>query len=315
MQQFSPFPPFQQYDNVDMIEEEQVIDDVFVPQSFQTTSPILISGQIPVITTEQLTAISGVSPKNTGALSLTEALQATMSAPSTGRMVVIPGSRKRKYTQRDTADSTMHISPRLRHCIIIAVILLVILVTLASLSPLSNGQIRLPVFSSIGNWVQAQQLSWEIQAHENAMSQQGSVLNNPVLPPMTLPKSQYVAIAQQDAVAVGIPPGYFVRQIEQESGFNPNAVSPAGAVGIAQFLPGTAAGLGINPLDPIQALRGAATLMANYARQYGGDYAKALAAYNGGTGTVQYAVNNCGANWLNCLPGETRQYIYVIMGI
>jgi len=64
-----------------------------------------------------------------------------------------------------------------------------------------------------------------------------------------------------------------------------------------------------------QALHGAAQLMANYNNMYGGDYAKALAAYNGGTGTVQYAVNNCGANWLNCLPGETRHYIYVIMGI
>jgi Transglycosylase SLT domain len=315
MQQFSPIPSFQQYDKVGMMEEERVIDEVFVPQSFQTTSPILISGPIPVITTEQLTAISGVSPKNTGALSLTEALRATMNAPTTGRILVIPGSRKRKNIQQDTTDSHIRLSPHLRHCIIIAVILLVIFVTLASLSPLSNGQIRLPVISSIGNWVQAQQLSWEIQAHENATARQGPVLNSPVLPPMTLPKSQYVAIAQQDAVAVGIPPDYFARQIEQESGFNPNAVSPAGAVGIAQFLPGTAAGLGINPWDPVQALRGAATLMANYARQYGGDYAKALAAYNGGTGTVQSAVNNCGANWLNCLPGETRHYIYVIMGI
>jgi hypothetical protein len=315
MQQFSPFPSLQQYGNVDMMEEEQVIDDVFVPQSFQTTSPILISGQIPVITTEPLTAISGVSPINTGALSLTEALRETMSAPSTGRRIVIPGSRKRKNTQQDTAQSTLHMSPRLRHCIILAVILFMILVTLASLSPLSNGQITLPVFSSIGNWVQAQQLSWQIQAHENAMSQQRSDLNNSVLPPMTLPKSQYVAIAQQDAIAVGIPPDYFVRQIEQESGFNPNSVSPSGAVGIAQFLPSTAAGLGINPWDPIQALQGAARLMANYARQYGGDYAKALAAYNGGSGTVQSAINNCGANWLNCLPGQTRHYIYVIMGI
>ena len=315
MQQFSPFPSFQQYDKVEMIEEEQVIDNVFVPQSFQTTSPILISGQIPVITTEQLTAISSVAPKNTGALSLTKALQATMNAPTKGRMVVIPGSRKRKNTQRDTTKSTSRLSPRLRHCIILAVILLVILVTLVSLSPLSNGQIRLPVFSTIGSWVQAQQLSWEIQSHENALSQQGSALNDPVLPPMTLPKSQYVAIAQQDAVAVGIPPDYFARQIEQESGFNPNSVSPAGAIGIAQFLPSTAAGLGINPWDPIQALQGAARLMANYARQYGGDYAKALAAYNGGSGTVQSAVNNCGASWLNCLPGETRHYIYIIMGI
>jgi len=315
MQQFSPFPSLQQYENVGMMEEEQFIDDVFVPQSFQTTSPILISGQIPRTTTEPLPNISGVAPINTGALSLTEALRATMSAPTSGRMIVIPGSRKQKNTQRDTTQSTLHMSPRLRHCIILAVILLVILVTLTSLSPLSNGQIKLPVFSSIGNLVQAQQLNWDVQAHANALSQQGSVLHNPVLPPMTLPKSQYVAIAQQDAIAVGIPPDYFVRQIEQESGFNPNSVSPAGAVGIAQFLPSTAAGLGINPWDPIQALRGAATMMANSARQYGGDYAKALAAYNGGSGTVQSAVNNCGANWLNCLPGETRHYIYIIMGI
>src|SRR5207253_11018366 len=96
MQQLSPFPSFQQYDNVDVMAEEQVIDDVFVPQSFQTTSPILISGQIRVITTEQVTAISGFSPTDTGALSLTDALQATMSAPTTGRMVVIRGSRTQK---------------------------------------------------------------------------------------------------------------------------------------------------------------------------------------------------------------------------
>ncbi len=229
--------------------------------------------------------------------------------------MVVPGSRKREKAQRDQVTSTLRMSPRLRHAIIIAVILLVATVTLISLSPLANGQIKLPVLSTIGNWVHAQQLGWQIQAHETAVSQQGPVLNNPSLPPMTLPKSQYVAIAQQDAVAAGIPPDYFVRQINDESGFNPNAVSPAGAVGIAQFLPGTAAGLGINPWDPIQALRGAARLMANYARQFGGDYAKALAAYNGGTGTVQNAINNCSANWLNCLPGETRHYIYIIMGI
>jgi len=315
MQQFSPFPSFQHYDNVGMIEEEQVIDDLFVPQSANTAPLIIIPGQIPVITTEQLEAISGISPVETGALSLTDALRSTMNTPTTGRMVVIPGSRKPKKAQHNKTISTLRLSPRLRHCIIIAVILLVVIVTLASLNPLSNGQIKLPVFSTIGNWVHAQQLGWQMQAHENAMSQQVAGRSNPVLPPMALPKSQYVAIAQQDAIAAGISPDYFVRQINSESGFNPNAVSPAGAVGIAQFLPGTAAGLGINPWDPIQALRGAARLMANYARQYGGDYAKALAAYNGGTGTVQNAVNNCGANWLNCLPGETRHYIYIIMGI
>lgn len=313
MQQFSPFPSYQQYYNdVDMIEEELAVDDEPVPQP--GTSPlILISGQIPVITTEQLAAISGISPIETGALSLTDALHSTMSANATGRAVIIPGSRKRKQPQQHKTTSTLRMSRRLRHGIVIAVILFVVIVTMISLSPLANGQFRLPVISSIGNWVSQQQLSWQIQEHKSTVSQ--PVLSNPVLPPMTLPKSQYVAIAQQDAIAVGISPDYFARQINAESGFNPNSVSPAGAVGIAQFLPSTAAGLGINPWDPIQSLRGAARLMASYAQNYGGDYAKALAAYNGGSGTVQYAVSNCGANWLNCLPGETRHYINVIMGI
>ncbi|HYX50725.1 MAG TPA: hypothetical protein VE843_13330, partial [Ktedonobacteraceae bacterium] len=168
MQQFSPFPSFQEYDNVEVMEEEQVIDNVFIPRSFQATSPILTSGQIPVINTEPLSEITGVTPINTGTLSLTEALQATMNAPKTGRAIVIPGSRKRKSTQPDTANSTLRLSPRLRLGIILAVIVVVVFVTLASLSPLSNGQIRIPVLSSIGNWVQVQQLSWEIQAHENA---------------------------------------------------------------------------------------------------------------------------------------------------
>ena len=106
-----------------------------------------------------------------------------------------------------------------------------------------------------------------------------------------------------------------MRQIYVESGFNPNAVSPSGAVGIAQFVPSTAAGLGINPYDPVSALKGAAQYMASYSRQYGGDYAKALAAYNAGSATVSYAVSVGGANWMNYLPAETRAYIHTIMGI
>jgi len=126
--------------------------------------------------------------------------------------------------------------------------------------------------------------------------------------------AQFVALARVDALNVGIPPDYFVRQINEESGFNPTAVSWAGAVGIAQFEPGTAADMGINPWNPLQALQGAARLMAGYMNQYGGNYAMALAAYNGGTGTVQGAVTSCGANWRNCLPAETQTYINVILG-
>ena len=121
-----------------------------------------------------------------------------------------------------------------------------------------------------------------------------------------------------DAIAAakkyGIDPGVFVRQIQQESGFNPNARSPAGAEGVAQFMPGTAAGLGINPWDPQQALNAAARYDANNLRAYGGDWAKVLAAYNAGGGAVNYAIARGGKNWRNFLPAETQNYLRIILG-
>lgn len=125
--------------------------------------------------------------------------------------------------------------------------------------------------------------------------------------------SYYATLACQDALEAGIPPDLFVRQIRLESNFNPNDRSPAGALGIAQFEPGTAAGLGIDPWDPVASLRGAAQLMSRYYQTYG-DYAKALAAYNGGTGTLETAMRNCGQGWLSCEPAETRAYIKTIIG-
>jgi len=126
--------------------------------------------------------------------------------------------------------------------------------------------------------------------------------------------NDYVDLARQAAIAAGINPDLFVRQIQQESGFNPGATSPAGAVGIAQFMPATAAAMGVNPYDPTSALYGGARLMAQLSAQFGGDYAKALAAYNGGPGAVQNAVAQGGANWLAFMPAESQNYVHIIMG-
>jgi soluble lytic murein transglycosylase-like protein len=123
----------------------------------------------------------------------------------------------------------------------------------------------------------------------------------------------YIAMAQADAIDAGIPADLFVRQINQESGFNPNALSPAGAQGIAQFMPATAQGLGIDPWNPVQALQGAANLMARYQHNYGGDYAKALAAYNGGSTRLAWAMQQCGNSWLSCEPPETQRYVHLIL--
>jgi Transglycosylase SLT domain len=252
--------------------------------------------------------------------SLLTALQGTMSQTGGRQPVVIHGAKRRGRVRSGRA-SQARLHPRLRFAIVIAAILIVILTTLISLNPLGSGQNGSPFFNDVVEWAQAQQQGWDITAHINVtnpgqMTNPGVAMNpGQNQAPIALPQSQYVAIARQDAVDAGINPDYFVRQIFAESGFNPQAASGAGAVGIAQFIPGTAASLGINPYDPVSALRGAATLMASYSRQYNGDYAKALAAYNAGGGTVDYAVRMGGANWMNYLPFETRSYITKVIGI
>jgi len=135
----------------------------------------------------------------------------------------------------------------------------------------------------------------------------------PVAASSAAPASPYVALAAQDALAAGIPPTLFVRQINVESGFNTQALSPSRAEGIAQLLPGTAAALGIDPWDPVAALHAAAGLMASYVSRYGGDEQEALAAYNAGPGTLQGALNRCGVQWLVCLPLETQRYVHLIL--
>jgi soluble lytic murein transglycosylase-like protein len=97
-------------------------------------------------------------------------------------------------------------------------------------------------------------------------------------------------------------------QLYAESGFNPFARSPAGALGIAQFIPSTAAAYGLrNPYDPAAAIDAQAHLMHDLLRQFA-SVPLALAAYNAGPG----AVSACG-----CIPPypETRAYVAKILGL
>jgi hypothetical protein len=97
-------------------------------------------------------------------------------------------------------------------------------------------------------------------------------------------------------------------QLMAESGFNPNAVSPAGAQGIAQFMPATAAAYGLrDPFDPVAAIDAQARLMSELLGQFG-SAELALAAYNAGPG----AVGAC-----DCIPPypETQAYVARILAL
>jgi soluble lytic murein transglycosylase-like protein len=86
----------------------------------------------------------------------------------------------------------------------------------------------------------------------------------------------------------GVDPALLAGLVKQESGFDPNAGSPAGAQGLTQLMPATAASLGVtNVHDPAQALEGGAKYLRRQLDRFGGDVARALAAYNAGPGAVE----------------------------
>ena len=133
-------------------------------------------------------------------------------------------------------------------------------------------------------------------------------------PPLTDPTPPFVAevcrTLSQAADDNGLPESFFTRLIWQESRFDPHAVSPAGAQGIAQFMPGTAALRGLtNAFEPMQALRESAAYLRELRTTFNGNLGLAAAAYNAGPGQVEA--------WMagrSFLPAETWNYVRIVTG-
>ncbi len=117
---------------------------------------------------------------------------------------------------------------------------------------------------------------------------------------------EYLPMAEKAAAKFGIPRDLFARLIQTESNWNQNAVSPAGAIGLAQLMPDTAARLGVDPTDPQANLEGGALYLKQQYLRFR-SWRLALAAYNAGPEAVE--------EYDDVPPyPETQAYVLAILG-
>jgi cell wall-associated NlpC family hydrolase len=116
----------------------------------------------------------------------------------------------------------------------------------------------------------------------------------------------YASLFSGAAAKYGVPATLLAAVAHQESGYNAHATSPAGAKGLMQLMPGTARGLGVDPMDPAQAVDGAARMLRSLIKEFGSTDL-ALAAYNAGPGAVHR---------YHGIPPyrETQHYVPAVLG-
>ena len=135
----------------------------------------------------------------------------------------------------------------------------------------------------------------------------GSTLSSGAVGALPERAGQWISHIESAAARYGLDPNLLTALVWTESAFRPDAVSPAGAIGLGQLMPGTARELGVNPHDPEANLEGGARYLRQQLDTFGGNLEKALAAYNAGPGRVRQAGG---------VPAirETQLYVAAIIG-
>lgn len=153
--------------------------------------------------------------------------------------------------------------------------------------------------AALGNAQEAAPVPAEVAVPENAVA-------DPARHSAGVP-AVYRAKVAELAARYDLSPSLIEALVWQESRWRAGAVSPVGARGLAQLMPGTARAMGVDPDDPSANLEGGARYLREQLDRFGGDLEKALAAYNAGPGRVERAGG---------IPAirETQTYVASIMG-
>lgn len=121
---------------------------------------------------------------------------------------------------------------------------------------------------------------------------------------LTDDQKQYADLVAQEAIRQGVNPQFALSVAFAESNFNPEAVSPKGAIGIMQLMPATAKDLGVDPSNVEQNIRGGIQYLNDLSRRFENDPVKILSAYNAGPNAKFFQTNS-----LDDIPTETLEYV------